>query len=86
MDNKSWKAVIKGWTHPIVTAEDGTISLKPEAEWTDVEDNEALGNSKALNAIFNGVDKNMFRLINTCTEANEAWEILKTVHEGTFKV
>ncbi|MCI82765.1 gag-pol polyprotein, partial [Trifolium medium] len=39
-----------------------------------------------LNAIFNGVDKNMFRLINTCTEAKEAWEILQTAHEGTTKV
>ncbi|MCH88483.1 gag-pol polyprotein [Trifolium medium] len=42
MDNKSWKAIIKGGTHPLVTAEDGTISKKPEAEWTDAEDIEAL--------------------------------------------
>ena len=46
----------------------------------------ALGNSKALNALFNGVDKNIFRLINTCTVAKDAWEILKTTHEGTSKV
>ena len=46
----------------------------------------ALGNSKALNALFNGVDKNIFRLINTCTVAQDAWEILKTTHEGTSKV
>jgi len=39
-----------------------------------------------LNALFNGVDKNMFRLINTCTVANDAWEILRTTHEGTYKV
>src|ERR1044072_9485117 len=45
-----------------------------------------LANSKALNAIFNGVDKNMFRLINTCTVAKEAWDILKTAHEGTSRV
>ncbi|XP_057444753.1 uncharacterized protein LOC130736999 [Lotus japonicus] len=45
-----------------------------------------MGNSKALNAIFNGVDKNMFRLINTCTVAKEAWDILKTAHEGTARV
>jgi hypothetical protein len=25
-------------------------------------------------------------LINTCTEAKKAWEILKTAHEGTSKV
>ncbi|MCI38998.1 gag-pol polyprotein, partial [Trifolium medium] len=28
----------------------------------------------------------MFKLINTCTEAKEAWEILQTAHEGTTKV
>lgn len=70
----------------MVTSEDGTTSLKQEPELTDAEDDEALGNSKALNATFNGVDKNMFMLINTCSEAKEVWEILKTPHEGTFKV
>jgi len=45
-----------------------------------------LGNSKALNALFNGVDKSMFRLIKQCTVAKDAWEILKTAHEGTTKV
>lgn len=60
--------------------------MKPEAKWSDVQDNEDLGNSKALNAIFNGVDNNMFRLINTCTKVKDAWEILKTAHEGTSKI
>jgi hypothetical protein len=46
----------------------------------------ALGNSKALNALFNGVDKNMPRLIKQCTVAKDAWEILKITHEGTTKV
>ena len=49
-----------------------TISYKKEEDWTKEEDEEALANSKALNAIFNGVDKNMFILINTCTVAKEA--------------
>lgn len=84
--NKTWKVVIKGWKHPVITSKDGTTSLKPEAHWTDVEDKEALGNSKDLNVIFNGMDKNMLRLINTCSEAKESWEILKTTHEGTSKV
>ena len=39
-----------------------------------------------MNALFNGVDKNMFRLIKQCTVAKGAWEILKTAHEGTTKV
>ena len=60
--------------------------MKNEEDWTTEEDEAALANSKALNAIFNGVDKNMFRLINTCTVAKEAWDILKTAHEGTSRV
>ncbi|MCI45261.1 gag-protease polyprotein, partial [Trifolium medium] len=64
-----------------------TTELKPEEEWSKEKDELALGNSKALNAMFNGViDKNMFRLIKKCTVAKEAWEILKTTHEGTSKV
>ncbi|MCI31862.1 gag-protease polyprotein, partial [Trifolium medium] len=63
-----------------------TLELKPEEDWSKEEDELALGNSKALNALFNGVDKNMFRLIKQCTVAKDAWEILKTTHEGTSKV
>lgn len=40
-----------------------TADLKPEEEWSKEEDELALENSKALNALFHGVDKNMFRLI-----------------------
>ncbi|WJX72422.1 hypothetical protein P8452_56307 [Trifolium repens] len=86
MDQKAWRAIITGWNHPIITAADGSTSLKGVAYWSPEEETEASGNSKALNAIFNGVDENMFKLINTCTEAKQAWEILQTAHEGTFKV
>ncbi|XP_057452420.1 uncharacterized protein LOC130744244 [Lotus japonicus] len=88
IDNKTWKAIVKGWKHPVKADKEGTSTteLKPEEEWNKEEDEEALGNSKALNAIFNGVDKNMFRLINTCTVAKDAWEILKVAHEGTSRV
>lgn len=67
----------------MVTYADGTNSLKPEVEWTNAKDDEALRNSKALNDIFKGVDKNMFRLINTCSKSKEAWEILKKQREST---
>ncbi|KAK2402591.1 gag-protease polyprotein [Trifolium repens] len=86
MDQKAWRAIITGWNHPIITAADGSTSLKGVADWSLEEETEASGNSKALNAIFNGVDENMFKLINTCTEAKQAWEILQTAHEGTSKV
>jgi len=79
IDSRTWKAVLKGWEHLVALDADGnkTAVLKPEEEWTAAEDELALGNSKALNALFNGVDKNMFRLIKQCTMAKDAWEILK---------
>lgn len=72
MDNKTWKVVIKGWKHLMTTSEDRTSILKLETDWTNSKDDESLGNSKVLNAIFNSMDKNMFRLINTYTGAKEA--------------
>jgi len=86
--SETWKAVLKGWEHLVTLDDDGnrTDVLKPEEEWTAVKDELALGNSKALNALLNGVDKNMFSLIKQCTVAKDAWEILKTAHEGTTKV
>ncbi|KAK2392554.1 gag-protease polyprotein [Trifolium repens] len=83
MDSQTWKAVIKGWEHPVMR---GTTELKPEENWSKKEDDLALGNNKALNALFSGVDKYIFRLIKKCTVAKDAWEILKTIHEGTPKV
>ena len=74
IDSRTWKAVLKGWEHPVALDEDGNRAavLKPEEEWTTAEDELALGNSKAWNALFNGVDKNMFRLIKQCIVAKDA--------------
>lgn len=78
LGNKAWKVMFNGCKHLMITSEDGTTSLKPEVVWTDYEECEALGNSKELNKIFNGVDENLSKLINTCSEAKEAWEIWRT--------
>ena len=47
--------MLKGWEHPVVLDKDGnkTEVLKPEEEWSATEDEHALANSKALNALFN---------------------------------
>ena len=68
LDNRAWKAVLKGWKHPVKLGEneEPTSELKPEEDWSKEEDEIALGNSKALNFIFNGIDKNIFILVNTC--------------------
>src|SRR4030043_1676698 len=88
IDSKTWKAMLKGWEHPVVVNAEGlrTVVLKPEEEWSKEEDELALGNSKAMNALFNGLDKNIFRLIKHCTVDKDAWEILKIAHEGSSKV
>ncbi|XP_058747089.1 transcription factor bHLH130-like [Vicia villosa] len=84
IDNITWKPVIKGWRNPEITFQDGTTSLKPD--WSKDKCEVVLANEKALNTIFTSVDKNMFKLINTCIEAKETREILKTSHYGTSKV
>lgn len=84
-DNKTLKGVVKGWKHLVITFQDGTTSLKPKADWSKDENGEALRNEKSLNFIFNGVDKNMFRLINSCVEAKSAWEISRLLMKAHLK-
>ena len=88
LDSRAWKAVLIGWKHPVKLGENGepTSELKPEEDWSKEEDEIALGNSKALNSIFNGIDKNILRLVNTCEVAKDAWGILQSTHEGISKV
>jgi len=53
--SKTWKAVLKGWEHRVTLDVDGNMTdvLKPEEEWIVAEDELTLGNSKALNVLFN---------------------------------
>jgi len=75
IDSKTWMAVLKGWEYPVALDADGNMKtvLKPEEEWSTAEDEVALGNSKAMNAFFNGVNNNMFRMIKQCIVAKDAW-------------
>ncbi|GAA0167198.1 hypothetical protein LIER_22185 [Lithospermum erythrorhizon] len=59
--------------------------MKEECDWTKEEHKRALHNSKALKAILGWVDQKMFKLINMCTTAKEAWKILETTHEEVVK-
>ena len=82
LDSRAWKAVLTGWRAPL--HEGGVV--KTEVEFTPAEDELALGNNRALNAIFNGVTPNVFKLISQCSEARDAWETLKVTYEGTSQV
>ncbi|CAM8994918.1 unnamed protein product [Rhodiola kirilowii] len=86
LDERAWKAVLKGWTEPMMNNLTGEPVPKPEALWTEEEDKASMGNSKAINAIFSRVDENVMKLIINCEVAKEAWDILQTAFEGTDKV
>src|SRR3954468_16986978 len=86
LDSKAWRAANKGWEHPVTIDKDGKSSLTPEENWSKDEEELALGNSKALNALFNGIDRNIFRLVYHCELAKDVWDTLRTTHEGTSKV
>ncbi|CAM8994318.1 unnamed protein product [Rhodiola kirilowii] len=82
LDERAWRAVMIGWTEPIMANPEGVGMPKPEALWSEADDVAAVGNSKALNAIFYGVDENVFKLIAECEVAKEAWDILRIAYEG----
>ncbi|KAA0038419.1 gag-pol polyprotein [Cucumis melo var. makuwa] len=85
LDEKAWRVLVAGYEPPMVTV-DGVSVPKPKVDWTDAEEQASVGNARAINAIFNGMDLNVFKLINSCTTAKEAWKILEVAYEGTSKV
>ncbi|TYK30437.1 F5J5.1 [Cucumis melo var. makuwa] len=85
LGGKAWRALVAGYDPPII-AVNGVSVPKPEVDWTNAEEQASVGNVRALNAIFNGVDLNVFKLINSCSTAKEAWKTLEVAYEGTSKV
>ncbi|KAA0067457.1 gag-pol polyprotein [Cucumis melo var. makuwa] len=82
LDEKAWKALVVGYDPPMITVS-GVSILKPEVYWTDAKEQASVGNARALNMIFNGVDLNVFKLINSCSTAKEAWKTLEVAYEVT---
>lgn len=76
IDNKIWKAVIIEWEPPSIIA-NGKTTLKLEIDWTVAEDKTSLGNSRTLNAIYNGVDQNVFKLITHIHMLKKSRKFLK---------
>lgn len=76
IDEIAWLVVEDGWTWTIVIVTDGIIQPKKMSKYTTEEHRATHGNSKALNAIFSGVDMEKFKLISSCEYIKEAWEIL----------
>lgn len=70
----------------MITTKDNYVFVKLEKYWTPAENEVALGNFRALNAIYNGVNKNIYKNINICISAKDTWEILEVSHKSTSKV
>ncbi|CAM8922405.1 unnamed protein product [Rhodiola kirilowii] len=85
-DESVWEAIEQGWTHPVTTDKEGKVSLLTKDKWIEIHKSADAANSKAMNAIFLGVDGKNFNMISTCEVAKKAWDILRTAHEGTTKV
>ncbi|CAM8880830.1 unnamed protein product [Rhodiola kirilowii] len=85
-DESVWEAVEQGWTDPVALDKEGKVCLLTKDKWTEAHKKAEAANSKAINAIFSGVDGKNFKMISTCEDAKKAWDILQTAHEGTAKV
>ncbi|KAA0060757.1 gag-pol polyprotein [Cucumis melo var. makuwa] len=70
-DGIAWRTLVAGYKPPMITV-DGVSVPKSEVDWTDAKEQVSVGSAKALNFIFNGVDLNVFKLINSCNSAKEA--------------
>ena len=70
-DIKVWKFVVNGCTLPTVVA-NGVTVVKPKEQWTKKEELVVTYNSRAINAIYNGVIMTEFLRISTYTTVKEA--------------
>ncbi|KAA0038092.1 gag-pol polyprotein [Cucumis melo var. makuwa] len=66
LDGNAWRALVVSYEPPTVIV-DEVLVPKPEVDWTNVEEQASVGNARVINAIFNGVDLNVFKLISSCT-------------------
>ena len=82
MNMKSWKVMMKGWSHPVVKNKDGIESLKSKKNWSKEKNELASSNSQVLDALLHGVDKDDLKRLTICTMTKDAWDILKTNYEG----
>ncbi|XP_058180238.1 uncharacterized protein LOC131298786 [Rhododendron vialii] len=80
---KVWRSILYGYEEP--TIEDAItkeIRVKKEAEWDSGDITNCETNARALGAIFGAMSRNEVTRISSCVTAKEAWDILRTSHEG----
>lgn len=86
IDNINEERSINGWTPLTIKVVDDYESVKSERDWETAKDEAALGISSSLYVIYNGVDKNFFRIIKTCINAKETCKTLVDDYKGTSRV
>ena len=67
---------------------DGTIVAdkfvpKVASEYTEEDEKEVHKDKKAMNILFNGLDKDMFDNVINCTTSKEVWDTVQILCEGT---
>ena len=70
---------------------DGTIAAdkfvpKVASEYTEEDEKEVHKDKKAMNILFNGLDKDMFDNVINCTTSKEVWDTIRILCEGTEQV
>ena len=70
---------------------DGTIAAdkfvpKVASEYTKEDEKEVHKDKKAMNILFNDLDKDMFDNVINCTTSKEVWDTIQILCEGTEQV
>ncbi|XP_012855802.1 PREDICTED: uncharacterized protein LOC105975173 [Erythranthe guttata] len=85
MDEDAWRTMLTGWKRPVATDEKGIETEKHEKDWSKAEQIAANMNSKALNAIFNGIDINQFKIISAWRNFKQLMRELLQLDYPNFK-
>ncbi|KAH9678882.1 hypothetical protein KPL71_025892 [Citrus sinensis] len=86
LDYEIWEVVCDGPFMPMFKDEVGGDIPKPSSQWSELEKRKMSLNSKAMNALFCALDKKEFHRVSSCESAQEIWNKLEVVYEGTNKV
>ncbi|TYK08776.1 gag-pol polyprotein [Cucumis melo var. makuwa] len=85
LDRRAWRALVASYEPPMITVDVVSVP-KPEVDWTDAEEQASMGNAKALNVIFNGVDLNVFKLKNSDTLKMSEDESMSEYNERVLEI
>ncbi|KAH9704489.1 hypothetical protein KPL70_011489 [Citrus sinensis] len=86
LDYEIWEVVCDGPFMPTFKDEVGDDIPKPSSQWSELEKRKMSLNSKTMNALFCALDKKEFHRVSSCKSAQEIWDKLEVVYEGTNQV